>query len=151
MIIIIIHIPFIKIKASLFLLHLAVLSIFYNVPKEAEGINRFPLRSIPIIKIFLIAYVWASISSFLPSILSGSLVLNTHNTLIFLAHFLFIMAITLPFDIRDFNRDNKESLITIPQLIGVKTTKVLAISSLIGFAIIMTEFVIDGYLIVFCL
>ena len=61
------------------------------------------------------------------------------------------MAITLPFDIRDFNRDNKESLITIPQLIGVKTTKVLAISSLIGFAIIMTEFVIDGYLIVFCL
>ena len=45
---------------------------------------------------------------------------------IFITQFIFILAITLPFDIRDYYRDLAHPLWTIPGLIGIDRTKKLA-------------------------
>lgn len=139
-------------QSSLFLLHLGFISTLYNVPaRKNKSILPLPLRSIPILKIFLIAYVWSSISSFLPALLEQHQMLTRQNILIFVAHFLFIVSITLPFDIRDFKTDGKNYLITFPQIVGINTTKIIAICCLMGFAIIMKEYLNHSYLMVFFL
>ena len=65
-------------------------------------------------------------SSFLPALLEQKLLLRQGNLIIFSAHFLFITAITLPFDIRDCRADRASDLIAFPHLIGIRKTKVLA-------------------------
>ena len=133
-------------------MHLGFISTLYNVPvRKSKSILPLPLRSIPILKIFLIAYVWASISSFLPALLQQHQMFTQPNLLIFAAHFLFIVSITLPFDIRDFKTDGKSSLITFPQLVGINTTKFIAICCLIGFALIIKEYLNHGLLLAFFL
>jgi len=132
-------------------MHLAILSTLYNVPKNSKGLIQLPLRSIPILKLFLIAYVWASISSFFPALLTEKQIFASQNISIFFTHFLFIIAITLPFDIRDFKNDNNGSLITFPQLIGIVPTKLLALSCLAGFCVIMTINLSNGFIVLFSL
>lgn len=149
LIIIILHLPFIKVTATLYLLHLGILSTLYNAPKNSKGFIRLPLRSIPILKIFLIAYVWASISSFLPAILDGTQIFQEKNLMIFCAHFLFIIAITLPFDIRDFKSDKNNFLQTIPHLIGEIPTKLFALFCLSGFYLIISNYLDHGFLMLF--
>jgi 4-hydroxybenzoate polyprenyltransferase len=128
------HIPFLNIKSILFLAHLGLISTLYNVPVKSSKISLFPLRSIPVLKVFLIAYVWACISSLLPAIDAGDIG-KARTWLVFVAHFLFILAITLPFDIRDFRSDRKNYLMTVPNLFGLRMTKYISITSLIAFTI----------------
>jgi 4-hydroxybenzoate polyprenyltransferase len=145
------HVPFINIEAILFLSHLGLISTLYNVPEKTKNLIHLPFRTIPILKIFLIAYVWASISSFLPAIIEGNPILNSQTISVFLAHFLFIIAITLPFDIRDFRIDRKNNLITFPHLIGIKLTKLLAIGCLIGFTLMIHQIIQNWHIFLFSL
>jgi hypothetical protein len=135
--IILAHTPFLNIEVIIFLLHLGLISTLYNVPEKTKSRIHFPFRSIPILKIFLIAYVWASMSSFLPVLIADEQIITSQKLLVFLAHSMFIIAITLPFDIRDFRIDHKNNLITFPHLIGIKLTKLLAIGCLIGFTLMI--------------
>jgi hypothetical protein len=145
------HIPFINHGSIFFLLHLGLISTLYNVPEKSKGKFRFPLRSIPIVKIFLIAYVWSSISSFLPAIIAHEQVFTSQTILVFSAHLLFIISITLPFDIRDFQVDNKNALLTFPQLIGIIPTKLLAIVCLFIFTLIISNITQTWYILYFSL
>ena len=52
--------------------------------------------------------------------------------------FLYVIAITLPFDVRDYHFDN-ESIITIPHLFGAKATYFLSIIILFFLFIISLE------------
>ncbi len=133
-IITLLHTPFLTWVSTVFFMHLACISLLYNIPEKTIGKFPLPLRGIPVLKVFLIAYVWASISSFLPAITAHEPVLTQTHLLIFTAHFLFIIAITLPFDIRDFRVDHKNTLITFPQWIGIKRTKQLALVCLMVFS-----------------
>jgi 4-hydroxybenzoate polyprenyltransferase len=135
----------------MFLIHLGLISTLYNVPEKSKGIVHFPLRSIPVLKVFLIAYVWSSISSFLPAIVGNEQVFTSKNILVFIAHLMFIMSITLPFDIRDFENDTKENLITFPQVIGIWPTKLLSILCIILFTLIIHGFVGGWYMPFFSL
>lgn len=77
------------------------------------------LRDIPFLKIHLIAISWALVSSvFILDITNNSL-------LLLLEKYLFVLAITIPFDIRDISIDEPEKK-TIPQLLGIKYAKVLS-------------------------
>ena len=129
------HLPFIGFKTILYLAHLGLISTLYNVP-ESPRKSVLPLRSIPLLKIILISYVWASISSFLPQMVAGLPFLTYPTLLVFVAHFLFILSITLPFDIRDYHRDFEKSLITTPHVIGIALTKIVAIVCLFAFTTI---------------
>ena len=133
------HIPFINPGSIIFLLHLGLISTLYNVPEKSKSKSYFPLRSVPMLKIFLIAYVWASISSFLPAILANEKVFTSQIIFVFIAHLLFIISIALQFDIRDFQDDNKKALITFPQLLGIIPAKLLAIVCLFVFTLIINH------------
>ncbi|MDC0204348.1 UbiA family prenyltransferase [Flavobacteriales bacterium] len=89
----------------------------------------FLLRKIPGIKIFIIVLVW-TISTMLLVLLENQIQLSQNITLHLFARFLLIFAITIPFDIRDLNFDNKE-LRTIPIVFGSVKARIIAISALV--------------------
>ncbi|MDR3272099.1 MAG: hypothetical protein LBT29_01250 [Flavobacteriaceae bacterium] len=78
----------------------------------------FPLklRNVSVLKIFIIALVWTIFILYISNNLYFS-------TIEFFTVFLFIFAITLPFDIADMSKD---SVSTIPKMIGEKRSKLLA-------------------------
>ena len=123
-------------SSIIFLLHLGVLSLLYNVPEKSISFSINPLRSIPIIKIFLISYVWSAMSSLFPAILHNLSLASREVITVFIGNFMFITSITLPFDIRDHQIDKDRKIITFPGIIGVTNTKALAIFSLIIFFLI---------------
>ncbi|MCK5208446.1 MAG: hypothetical protein KAQ79_10510, partial [Cyclobacteriaceae bacterium] len=97
------------------------------------------------------AYVWSSMSSFLPAVITHEQVFTSQIILVFIAHLLFIISITLPFDIRDFQVDNKNALLTFPQLIGIIPTKLLAIVCLFIFTLIISNITQTWYILYFSL
>ena len=90
-------------------------------------------------------------SSIFPTLIAET---NPSITLVFevaLAHFLFVLAITLPFDIRDIYEDANAELPTIPQLIGVSSTRIIAIASLLIFFLLTQEKIVPALLIPYTL
>ena len=87
------------------------------------------LRDIPGIKIYLISLVWAISCTLVPFIESG--VSNQYIWLTTIGFFLYILGITIPFDIRDIELDD-HSKKTIPQIFGINTAKSIAAFVLIG-------------------
>lgn len=117
--------PYHSWQESLFFIQLGLISVLYNVPDRYAQTKFRSIRSIPLIKIFLIAYVWASIGAFYPALLAQDL--NREVMLLFCLFFIFILAITLPFDIRDYYGDKRASLLTVPGVVGIRATKILAL------------------------
>ena len=105
---------------------IALLTIFYSLPIFKNKKSIFRLREIACLKIFLISFVWSAATIFLPIIQSGRYH-DKQNIIFMLAErFLFVFAITIPFDIRDMAADSNEGLKTIPLLIGKKNALLLA-------------------------
>lgn len=98
--------------------------------------HRKRLRDFPMIKIFLVAFAWTILSTSLPVWTLQEFI--DYQMFTFSAErLLFIFAITIPFDIRDMEKDGKAELITIPLRYGVNTSKniafvCLAISALLA-------------------
>ncbi len=86
------------------------------------------LRKLPFAKIFIIAFVWA-ISTFLLLVLENNILISQNVIWHFASRFLFVFAITIPFDIRDLHHDSK-NIITIPLFFGVQRAKIIAIFAL---------------------
>ncbi|NBC27502.1 MAG: hypothetical protein GVY08_11620 [Bacteroidetes bacterium] len=86
------------------------------------------LREISGIKIFVIAFVWSSVSVGLPVLEAGA-GMSTTIALEYVQRLLFVLVLTLPFDIRDIRFDTHQ-LGTIPQSIGIKKTRALGIGLL---------------------
>lgn len=122
-----------KLKVLLTLAPIAGLTLFYSTPlsKSAKGI--FRLRQIPFLKIFLISFVWATVTILLPVIHSEKAYNNFHILTMIIERFLFVFAITIPFDIRDMIADRQAGLKTIPLLIGAKKSIYSSISALVLF------------------
>ena len=108
-----------------YLFPFAVISLAYVLPVYKSQSGWLRLRDVPFIKIVLIALTWAFVTEGLPSILATSKM----EFLPFFERFLFIFAITIPFDIRDLHFDHIR-LKTIPQVFGVNKAKWLGISFL---------------------
>ncbi len=115
-----------RLKAILILAPFTLLTVFYVFP-----IAKFSLRERAGVKLFLIAVSWAGITVLFP-LVQNYLLLRSIDYITFLQRFLFIFAITIPFDIRDLKYD-KPSLNTIPQVIGIKKSKYLAIAIMFVF------------------
>ncbi|MBW3544558.1 MAG: UbiA family prenyltransferase [Bacteroidetes bacterium] len=129
---------FIRWQAVAVLAFLGVLSLLYNIPDQYLHKHHQSIRSVPLLKIFVIAFVWASIGSWLPYHWSGG---HWQAALwLFVAQFCFIMAITLPFDIRDYQQDEDSRLLTIPGIIGIRNTRWLAVCFLLLHLVIMLMF-----------
>ncbi len=106
------------------LLVIGLLTFFYvwKIP----GLNGKSLRDIPTLKIFIIGFVWVLFCVlFLNRIENNGKIIPQ---LIFqgILTFVFIISITIPFDVRDMNLD-AQSTKTIPQLIGEKKATYLSV------------------------
>lgn len=113
---------FLKIPSILLLAFLGMISIAYNLPLFTLNDRRFGLRNIPGLKLFLIAIIW-SFSCVLLPIVEGSerhlVDIKVADAVLLVGkRFLFIAAITVPFDIRDLFQDKYFNLKTIPVVLG---------------------------------
>lgn len=95
----------------------ALITLFYSVPVLGFNHRVFRLREIPYLKIFLIAFVWSYSTIILPVIKAHMKVSLDGVGWMMIERFLFIFAITLPFDLRDKDADIQEGLKTIPVLL----------------------------------
>jgi len=108
------------------LVPIALLTLFYS----------YNLRKIPYLKIFLIAFVWSAATIFLPITQSNNSFNKIEIILIVLERFLFVFAITIPFDIRDVKSDQKAELKTLPLLLSENNCLMISNFALIAFLLI---------------
>lgn len=114
----------------------AVLTVFYSMPVSKTARKLFRLREIPYLKIFLIAIVWSAVTVLLPVMYETQTFSSTGIRLMLLERFLFVLAITIPFDIRDMYTDQEGRLRTIPLTLGKASSVKLAITIMIAFTVI---------------
>lgn len=107
-----------------------ILTLLYAIP-IFKGKN---IRMIKGWKIFVIAAAWAGVSVLLP--LAHSVKLMQPSVIIeLLSRFAFVIALTIPFEIRDLKHDEEE-LGSLPQLLGVKESRMLGSGLLLVFIIL---------------
>lgn len=123
------------------LIPVGMISLLYAVDVRSLPV----LRDIPFLKIIFIAFSWA--------ILTGPLLLKTeiqqwesYDLWITLERFLFILAITIPFDVRDLPYDHPEKR-TIPQIFGVQGAILIA-GVLLLICFLLNLFLLTGVTIV---
>ena len=113
---------------------LLILSLAYFIPA-------IKLRKSPWFKMFTLASVWTMTTAVVPLILNSSssnpalqlwqIILHTS------LRFCFIMAICIPFDIRDIAIDASESVSTLPHLFGENKTRLLALFFLLIYIVLI--------------
>lgn len=110
----------------------AAICLAYALPvvSNSKGIRA---RDLPFLKIFLIALSWALICTWLAlenfNFKQAELLVGAH-------WLLFLVAYTIPFDIRDISVDNTK-MSTIPQVLGLAGARNLGLIFLAGFEIIL--------------
>ncbi len=92
----------------------SVISILYTLPVLGRGKR---LRDYGYIKIFLIAIVWSWITVWIPLHYFADMPATPSLVLLSVERFLFFIAITIPFDIRDQHIDKRTDLKTMIHLI----------------------------------
>ena len=118
-----------KILSTSFLL--GVLTILYSIPFMKSK----SLRTLPGVKIFIVALVWAGVTVLFPWF-TGEEQLAGEVWLPFVQRILWVVVLTLPFEIRDLAYD-LPALGTIPQKLGVRKAKLLGVLFLV--AILLLE------------
>jgi hypothetical protein len=86
------------------------------------------LRMVPGLKIFLIGFSWMMVTAAMP--VNPVLLFDAHRWLFCGAELLFIVAITIPFDIRDLPHDPAKQR-TIPQRLGIGPSRVVSAAVLL--------------------
>jgi 4-hydroxybenzoate polyprenyltransferase len=113
---------FLSATSLILLSFLAALSVAYNLPIFTIDDKKYGLRNIPGIKLFLIAMIWSLSCVLLPIVEMENrqlITVSTEDTILLIAkRFLFVAAITVPFDIRDLFQDKLYELKTIPVVLG---------------------------------
>lgn len=120
-----------NIKSIVSILPFGLAALFYVNPIPFKSKFPLSLRSIAFIKIFLISFTWAGVTVFFP-LINYKLPIGFNELVLFIQRFLIIVAITIPFDIRDLSYDH-ENLKTLPQIIGLKRSKVFGLFFLMLF------------------
>ena len=82
----------------------------------------FSIRDLPLIKIFIISFSWTYLTIIIPAIINN-LTFDFNLVCNIIVRFLFVFAITIPFDIRDLKFDK---IVTIPNFIGIKNSQIFA-------------------------
>lgn len=112
------------------LIVLAIATVLYSLPfiPARNGLKR--LRSIPFMKIFMISAIWTGATVVIPAVSVNRY--DDEVAILLWERFFFIFAITLPFDIRDMEGDEKKGLLTIPTSFGRTISIGLSIAALLA-------------------
>ena len=103
-----------------------IITFLYPLIIKIHG-NEYSLRKVPFLKIFLIAFVWGYVTLLAP-LLYHDFNLDYVFFDSFFQRVLLILAISIPFDIRDYQYD---TIKTIPNTLGLSESKFLAWSCLL--------------------
>ena len=125
----------------LFLGVVGVVSLMYNLPLFSFNGRRSGLRQIPGMKLFHIAVVWSLSGVGLPVAEMWAAGLSVDwmvANYLGLLKILFLIICTLPFDIRDMERDSYYHLKTIPHLVGKQRAQHLCYILLILHMVLIT-------------
>lgn len=114
-----------------FLSHLALISVLYSLPLLRVRGRWRALRDLPLLKVFLIAYVWAAVTVWVPALYLGIPLSTPELQLLFARRFFFILALAFVFDIRDYTKDRLMGTYTFPGVFGVRVTKWIALVALL--------------------
>lgn len=116
------------------LVPLALISLSYSLPIPWVKGTRKRLRDIPYIKIYAIALTVSVVTLLIP--LSNAGISSSELILLFLSRFVWVLAVTIPFDIRDVNLDQSYQLKTLPLTLGVERARSLSLLLLSGFTLL---------------
>lgn len=111
-------------RVVLYLSPLLLLSIGYF----AKGIR---LRNNPWVKLATLVGVWTMVTAVVPVLLGPHSLSAPENVLHIFIRLLFMLGICLPFDIRDIPVDKAAGVTTIPQIIGVRNTRNIAVACML--------------------
>lgn len=121
-------------KIIFYLSPLLILSIAYFLPF-------IKLRQNPWFKLLTLAIVWTTVTAIVPAILCNYDLLSTNLILHFFVRLTFIIAICIPFDIRDMEIDKAENIFTVSQKFGENKTRWIAFGfMLLNVFLIVVEF-----------
>ncbi|SHH05530.1 hypothetical protein [Flagellimonas flava] len=122
-----------KLEAKLWwgILILGLISSLYAVPLLPQTRN---LRSLGGLKIFIVALVWSGFTIVLP-VLDSDRVFDWDVYVLIFQRFILVLALLLPFEIRDLQWDNPE-LRTLPQVYGEQRTRQLGMILSVIFCLI---------------
>ncbi|MEJ7557363.1 MAG: hypothetical protein WKF66_03575 [Pedobacter sp.] len=135
---------YLSIESKLLMIFTGLVAVGYNIPFLTLNNQNIGLRNIPGIKLFLIAMVWAVSCVLLPIMeLQHSHQVNIKpgdTLLLVIKRFLFVAAITVPFDIRDLFQDKLYALKTIPVILGEKRAYLFCQFLLLGYLLLLLLF-----------
>ena len=117
---------FLPLSSQLLFFFTLLLGLLYCLPLPGFKIN---FRGFKGVKIHLVALSWVLMTVFLPLTLEG-VSLTEFSLMYGFQRYLFVIAASLPFEIRDLKLDHP-NLSTWPQIWGVKNTKIF------GFVLLM--------------
>ncbi|WP_240491730.1 hypothetical protein [Flavivirga aquatica] len=124
-------------RTLVYVLGFGLVTFLYAIPflpKRFFLDSQHNLRSISGLKIYLIGLIWSGVTVFLP-LINNDFVLDANVLITSIQRFLFIMALMLPFEIRDLQYDSVK-LSTIPQRIGIAKTKLIGVLLLLVFTFV---------------
>lgn len=119
-------IPMLSSSSLLLLSFSGVLSLFYAVRFFPIAGRLRALRDVAYLKLYVIALVWAMVTVALPVLQHEGIVFDDAFLLRFAERFAFIVAITIPFDIRDAGLDDPSQR-TAAQLLGERGARYYAL------------------------
>jgi len=113
------------------------ISLAYTIPVIPFKGRYIRLRDISFAKAFLIALVVASVTFLLPLLVESDwlTIWSLQNIFLFSERILFVLAITIPFDIRDKEYDEKTKLKTLATTFGVKGSITISVLILMTFIV----------------
>ena len=108
--------------------------------------SKLQIRNIPFLKILIISFCWCWTCCALPQLVFGC-IYNWNITFII---FVYVFAITIPFDIRDMTID-KRKIYTIPQFTGVRVAYIISqfsILCLFFFALYLSNYLLCFFMVI---
>lgn len=98
------------------------------------------IRQLPYLKSFFVPALWVCVTVVIPMWNCDNMYLHA------LERFLFIFAITLPFDLRDAETDAKHGIRTMANVFGIDMTTIIALIALV-LSLILSPFSLGGVLV----
>lgn len=136
---------YLSLQSQLLMGFIGIIALAYNFPFLKLNEKKIGLRNLPGIKLFLIAFVWAISCVLLPIVelenTFSSITISLRETLLLVSkRFIFICAITIPFDLRDLFQDKLYELKTIPTIFGEKKTLLICQGFLVSYILLLLLF-----------
>lgn len=124
-------------RIALYLSPLLLLSIAYFLPA-------IKLRQNTLFKLLTLAFVWTMVTAVVPLLLTDIPLFSPSGILHFFVRLTFMIAICIPFDIRDMEIDKAENIFTLSQKLGENKTRWIGFGCmLIYILLIVVEFFLD--------